>query len=65
MKLGKGQQVAIEGRLQTRQWDDDHGRASVKITPGARDPEGRRIAQFTLGWARSRRGRSDATTGAT
>jgi single-strand DNA-binding protein len=23
--LGKGQQVAIEGRLQTRQWDDDHG----------------------------------------
>jgi single-strand DNA-binding protein len=21
--LGKGQQVAIEGRLQTRQWDDD------------------------------------------
>ncbi|MGD0863339.1 MAG: single-stranded DNA-binding protein [Candidatus Limnocylindrales bacterium] len=24
--LGKGQQVAIEGRLQTRQWDDDRGR---------------------------------------
>ena len=24
--LGKGQQVAIEGRLQTRQWDDDAGR---------------------------------------
>ena len=23
--LGKGQQVAIEGRLQTRQWDDDAG----------------------------------------
>jgi single-strand DNA-binding protein len=23
--LGKGQQVAVEGRLQTRQWDDDHG----------------------------------------
>ncbi len=23
--LGKGQQVAIEGRLQTRQWDDDRG----------------------------------------
>ena len=24
--LGKGQQVAIEGRLQTRSWDDDQGR---------------------------------------
>ena len=23
--LGKCQQVAIDGRLQTRQWDDDHG----------------------------------------
>jgi single stranded DNA-binding protein len=23
--LGKGQQVAIEGRLQTRSWDDDKG----------------------------------------
>jgi single-strand DNA-binding protein len=23
--LGKGQQVAVEGRLQTRQWDDDRG----------------------------------------
>ena len=23
--LGKGQQVAIEGRLQTRQWEDDRG----------------------------------------
>ena len=23
--LGKGQMVAIEGRLQTRQWDDDRG----------------------------------------
>lgn len=23
--LGKGQQVAIEGRLQTRTWDDDRG----------------------------------------
>ena len=23
--LGKGQQVAIEGRLQTRSWDDDRG----------------------------------------
>jgi single-strand DNA-binding protein len=24
--LGKGQQVAVEGRLQTRTWDDDGGR---------------------------------------
>jgi single-strand DNA-binding protein len=23
--LGKGQQVAVEGRFQTRQWDDDRG----------------------------------------
>ncbi len=23
--LGKGQQVAVEGRIQTRQWDDDRG----------------------------------------
>lgn len=23
--LGKGMRVAVEGRLQTRQWDDDHG----------------------------------------
>ncbi len=23
--LGKGMTVAIEGRIQTRQWDDDHG----------------------------------------
>ena len=22
--LGKGQQVAVEGRLQTRQWEDEH-----------------------------------------
>jgi single-strand DNA-binding protein len=23
--LGKGQQVAVEGRLQTRSWDDERG----------------------------------------
>jgi single-strand DNA-binding protein len=28
--LGKGQQVAIEGRLQTRSWDDDAGRRHWK-----------------------------------
>jgi hypothetical protein len=24
-ELGKGQQVAVEGRLETRRWDDDRG----------------------------------------
>ena len=28
--LGKGQQVAIKGRLQTRQWDDDRGQRHWK-----------------------------------
>jgi len=28
--LGKGQQVAIEGRIQTRTWDDDQGRRHWK-----------------------------------
>jgi single-strand DNA-binding protein len=28
--LGKGQQVAIEGRLQTRSWDDDRGQRHWK-----------------------------------
>ena len=30
MYLGKGQQVAVEGKLQTRQWDDDLGRRHSK-----------------------------------
>ena len=43
--LGKGQQVAIEGRLQTRTWDDDQGKrhwkteivaASVEMLSGRR-----------------------------
>ena len=43
--LGKGQQVAIEGRLQTRHWDDDAGKrhwkteivaASVEMLSGGR-----------------------------
>ena len=34
--LGKGQQVAIEGRLQTRQWEDDHGVTHCQVTPNAR-----------------------------
>ena len=32
--LGKGQQVAIEGRLQTRTWDDDKGLAQCQVSPG-------------------------------
>src|SRR4029079_1456930 len=28
--LGKGQQIAIEGRLQTRSWDDDRGQRHWK-----------------------------------
>jgi single-strand DNA-binding protein len=28
--LGKGQQVALEGRLQNRQWDDDRGQRHYK-----------------------------------
>jgi single-strand DNA-binding protein len=28
--LGKGQQVAVEGRLQTRTWDDDQGKRHWK-----------------------------------
>ncbi len=31
--LGKGQQVAIEGRLQTRQWDDDRGTRHCQVRP--------------------------------
>ena len=30
MHLGKGQLVDIEGRLQTRQWDDDAGKRHWK-----------------------------------
>ena len=31
--LGKGQQVAIEGRLQTRSWDDDRGQPRCQVGP--------------------------------
>ncbi len=31
--LGKGQQVAIEGRLQTRSWDDDRGARYCQVCP--------------------------------
>src|SRR4051795_1766517 len=29
--LGKGQQVAIEGRIQTRTWDDDKGKRQCQV----------------------------------
>ena len=31
--LSKGQLVDIEGRLQTRQWDDDAGKRYYKVAP--------------------------------
>ena len=34
--LGKGQQVAIEGRLQTRSWDDDRGHVACSVSPDGR-----------------------------
>ncbi len=34
--LGKGQQVAIEGRLQTRSWDDERGAAYCQVMPARR-----------------------------
>ena len=57
--LGKGQQVAIEGRLQTRSWDDDRGARHWKTEvvashvemlsgpaqEGLRGPAGRRFAR--------------------
>src|SRR4051794_27078176 len=33
--LGKGQQVAIEGRIQTRSWDDDAGKRQCQCSPTA------------------------------
>src|SRR5262245_40117579 len=39
--LGKGQQVAIEGRLQTRSWDDDRGARHWK-TEAVAGPAGAR-----------------------
>ena len=60
--LGKGQQVAIEGRLQTRQWEDDRGvrhwktevvATSVEMLSGRRkrDYEAETLAGQTAGGA--------------
>jgi single-strand DNA-binding protein len=65
--LGKGQQVAIEGRLQTRSWDDDRGQrhwktevvaAHVEMLSGRRkkDYEAQQAADALV--ARPRRRRS-------
>ena len=48
--LGKGQQVAIEGRLQTRTWDDDRGLRHWKTEIVATSVEmlsGRRKKDYT------------------
>ena len=58
--LGKGQQVLVEGRLQTRQWDDDRGArhwktdavgSSVEMLSGRRkrDYEAESLAGQTAG----------------
>src|SRR4029078_7216893 len=38
--LGKGQLVAVEGRIQTRSWDDDKGAARSNVRPEPRDNRG-------------------------
>ncbi len=72
--LGKGQQVAIEGRLQTRSWDDDKGArhwkteivaAHVEMLSGRRkkDYEAQQAAESLSGPGRGprrgARGRAD------
>jgi single-strand DNA-binding protein len=47
--LGKGQQVAVEGRLQTRTWDDDAGRRHWKtevVAAGVEMLSGRRKKDY-------------------
>ena len=31
--LGKGMTIALEGRIQTRQWDDDRGACQCLVHP--------------------------------
>ena len=69
--LGKGQQVAIEGRLQTRSWDDDRGArhwkteivaSHVEMLSGRRkkDYEAQQAADSLVAQAeRARRGAAD------
>ena len=47
--LGKGQQVSVEGRLQTRTWDDDQGRRHWKtevVASGVEMLSGRRKKDY-------------------
>jgi single-strand DNA-binding protein len=47
--LGKGQQVAVEGRLQTRSWDDDRGQRHWKtevVAHGVEMLSGRRKKDY-------------------
>jgi single-strand DNA-binding protein len=60
--LGKGQQVAVEGRLQTRQWDDDRGARHWKTEVVATSVEmlsGRRKKDYDA----ESRGEEPAATG--
>ena len=59
--LGKGQQVAVEGRLQTRQWDDDRGTRHWKTEVVATSVEmlsGRRKRDYEAEFAGRPGGRS-------
>src|SRR5450830_1189417 len=61
--LGKGQQVVIEGRLQTRQWDDDRGMRHWKTEVVATSVEmlsGRRKRDYEAE-ALAARGTEDST----
>jgi len=54
--LGKGQQVAVEGRLQTRTWDDDQGKRHWKTEVVANSVEmlsGRRKKDYAAETAAS------------
>jgi single-stranded DNA-binding protein len=46
--LGKGQQVAVEGRIQTRSWDDDRGQHQCQVRPTT-PPLSRRPSTSTRG----------------
>ena len=62
--LGKGQQVLVEGRLQTRQWDDDRGARHWKTEVVGSSVEmlsGRRKRDYE---AEALAGQISATTGA-
>ena len=64
--LGKGQQVAIEGRLQTRQWEDDRGQRHWKTEVVATSVEmlsGRRKRDYEAETLAGQAAGGAATTG--